>query len=181
MFIILGGEAINVLGIFLARETLGADEAQYGLLSAVMTLGLVAGSLAAGATKTENLRLMVFLGSVTAASVVLITAIVMGLTRALSIGALGLGGLLGSLFDPRTGFVLCGAVTMVVSLVIAAVVLVSKPVLDAPVQPGVPEDGVREDLDASADRQQEAVQDQVPDILQQQTDAPFGAGVIPAK
>ncbi|HEY8296291.1 MAG TPA: MFS transporter, partial [Micrococcaceae bacterium] len=72
MFIILAGEAINVLEIFLARETLGANKAQYGLLSAVMALGLVAGSLAAGAIVTENLRLMVFLASVTATSVALI-------------------------------------------------------------------------------------------------------------
>lgn len=226
MVIILGGEAINVLEIFLARETLDANAAQYGLLSAVMALGLVAGSLASGAIKTEHLRLRVFLASAAATSGVLIlmglaptlvmlfvfnvmagaaigalnatfvalimmrtpegkrgqvTAIVMGLTRAVSIGALGLGGLLGSLFDPRTGFVLCGAVTLAVSLVIAAVVLASKPVLDARVQRGVPGDGVPRDSDASAGRQQEAVQDQVPDIVQQQSDAPFGAGAIPAK
>jgi MFS family permease len=212
LFIILAAEAINVLEVFLARESLGASAGQYGLLSAVMALGLVAGSLAAGRIRTQKRRLEVFLASVAASSAVLIlmglaptlmmlfvfnaaagagigalnatfgalillrtpeanrgqvTAIVMGLTRAASIGALGAGGLLGSVFGPRTGFVLCGAAAFVVSVVVAVVVLAGQPVLDTTAR-----------RDTSADGDQEAVPDKVPDVLQQPADPALGTAVV---
>ncbi|MFI5085662.1 MAG: MFS transporter, partial [Actinomycetales bacterium] len=177
MFVVLTAEAINVLEIFLARRTLGATETQYGLLSAVMGVGVIAGSLAAGQIRTEKVRLIAFLGSVGGASLMVlamglvpslgvlyvvvaiggiaigalnatfgalimmrtpeakrgqVSAISVGLTRAVSIGALGLGGLLGSLFDPRTGFLICGAFSLLVSMILAAVVAAQHPVLDVP-------------------------------------------------
>lgn len=44
-----------------------------------------------------------------------VSAMANGLTRAVSIAALGVGGVLGSAFDPRLGFAVCGAATLVVA------------------------------------------------------------------
>lgn len=167
LFVILGAEAINVLDIFLARDVLGATEAEYGLLSAALAAGMVGGSLLAGQIRTERLRLAVNVMSVAGAAITLalmglapnlaflylyavgagacigalnatfgalmilrtreetrgrISAMVLGLTRAVSIAALGVGGILGTVFEPRTGFVLCGAATFTVAAVLAVVI-----------------------------------------------------------
>ena len=85
-------------------------------------------------------------------------AIVGGLTRAVSIGALALGGLLGALLPVRASFWLTGAASVLVALALAAYVL--------------PRFG-REDTGAGAAAapgsggQQEAVADQVPHFGQQ--------------
>lgn len=44
-----------------------------------------------------------------------VSAMANGLTRAVSIAALGVGGILGSMFDPRLGFAVCGAATFAVA------------------------------------------------------------------
>ena len=51
-----------------------------------------------------------------------VSAMANGLTRAVSIGALGVGGILGSLFDPRLGFAVCGAATLAVAAGTAVVI-----------------------------------------------------------
>lgn len=73
LFVILAAEAVNVLEIFLARETLGATPAEYGFLAAAMGVGLVGGSMAAGRIVTEATRIVVFVVSIagTAAGLVL--------------------------------------------------------------------------------------------------------------
>ncbi|WP_269044695.1 MFS transporter [Paenarthrobacter sp. Z7-10] len=226
LFIILSAEAINVLEVFLVRETLGASAAQYGLLSAVMGAGLVSGSLSAGRISTEKLRLKAFLASAAGASILLIlmglapnlaalyifsciagvnlgvlnatfgaliilrtpeahrgqvSAIVMGLTRAVSIGALGVGGLLGSLFDPRTGFVFCGAATLLASAVITVLIAARRPEVDVPAAwVGPADDGgaaarahdgassaAAESARGNLRREQETVEHQVADVVQQ--------------
>lgn len=166
LFVVLAAEAINILQIFLARETLGASAAQYGFLAAAMGAGLVAGALLAGRITTEAMRVTVFVISIagTAAGLILmgtapgmgllyaysvlvggwigalnatfgallmlrtreeqrgqVSAMANGLTRAVSIGSLGLGGLLGSLFTPRAGFLVCGVAMMAVAVVLGVV------------------------------------------------------------
>ena len=61
----------------------------------------------------------------------------------------------------------CRATTFVVSVVIAVVVLARKPVLD-----------VKAGVGSSADRDQEAVQDKIPDVGQQLADPCLGTSVV---
>lgn len=168
LLIVLFGEAINVLEVFLARDELHATEWQYGLLSATMSIGLVIGSLWAGRINSEKLRLHIFLASAMVAAAILalmglansllwlfvlaalvgvcigalnatfgailmlrtaehqrgqVSSIVQALTRAVSIGALGLGGVLGGLLGPRMGFVLSGVLTLVLCAGASVVIL----------------------------------------------------------
>lgn len=168
LLIVLLAEAINVLEVFLVRDALGASELQYGLVSATMSVGLVAGSLWAGTIRTERRRLRAFLFSALGASLALIptgaaptmlwlyfwaavtgvgigalnatfgalvmlrteeqhrgqvNSIVQALMRASSIGALGLGGLLGSLFGPRIGFIAGGGSAFLACAVMAVLIL----------------------------------------------------------
>lgn len=166
LFVVLAAEAINILQIFLARETLGASAAEYGFLAAAMGAGLVSGALVAGRITTESMRVTVFVISIagTAAGLILmgtapgmgllyaysvlvggwigalnatfgallmlrtreeqrgqVSAMANGLTRAVSVASLGLGGILGSLFTPRAGFLACGVAMMAVAVVLGVV------------------------------------------------------------
>lgn len=113
-------------------------------------------------------------------------AIVGGMTRAVSIGALALGGLLGALVPVRVGFVLTGAVGALVALALTAYVLprfgredsaantpaAAKSAAGAAADAALPAGAAAEPPLAGAaaplsGRQQEAVADEVPGFLEQ--------------
>ena len=113
-------------------------------------------------------------------------AIVGGMTRAVSIGALALGGLLGALVPVRVSFVLTGAVGALVALALTAYVLprfgredsaantpaAAKSAAGAAADAALPAEAAAEPPLAGAaatlsGRQQEAVADEVPDFLEQ--------------
>ena len=113
-------------------------------------------------------------------------AIVGGMTRAVSIGALALGGLLGALVPVRVSFVLTGAVGAMVALALTAYVLprfgredsaantpaAAKAAAGAAADAALPAKAAAEPPLAGAaatvsGRQQEAVADEVPDFLEQ--------------
>jgi MFS family permease len=111
-------------------------------------------------------------------------AIVGGMTRAVSIGALALGGLLGALVPVRVSFVLTGAVGAMVALALTAYVLprfgredsaANTPAAAkaaAGADSALPAKAAAEPPLAGAaatvsGRQQEAVADEVPDFLEQ--------------
>jgi predicted MFS family arabinose efflux permease len=113
-------------------------------------------------------------------------AIVGGMTRAVSIGALALGGLLGALVPVRVSFVLTGAVGAMVALALTAYVLprfgredsaantpaAAGAAAGAEADAALPAKAAAEPPLAGAaatvsGRQQEAVADEVPDFLEQ--------------
>ena len=71
LFFIAGGEATNVLEVFLVRGEMGASETQYGLLVAAFALGMAAGAALAGRIKAPLVRLRVLLASMAVTSTVL--------------------------------------------------------------------------------------------------------------
>lgn len=83
-------------------------------------------------------------------------AIIGGLTRAVSIAALALGGLLGALLPVRLSFLVTGAGGVLVALAVAAYVL-----------PRFGNEGARPSRRQHSGRQQEAVADQVPHVAEQ--------------
>jgi MFS family permease len=88
-------------------------------------------------------------------------AIVGGMTRAVSIGALALGGFLGAVVPVRFSFVLTGAVGALVALALTAYVLPRFGREDAGVSPAAGAAGT------VSGGQQEAVPDQVPHFLEE--------------
>ena len=90
-----------------------------------------------------------------------------GLTRAITVAALAFGGLLGVLLPVRTAFLLVGGIGALVSLVIAITVLWRFGSGDGPEDPGHPQAAVgaaAEPAASGSGRQEEPVEDQVPDF-----------------
>jgi MFS family permease len=203
LFFIVLGEATNVLEVFLARQELGATEAEYGLLAAAFGLGMAAGAALAGGLSTPAARLHVLCASMVLTSAFLAVmalvpnvgwlfvaytalglacgslnacfgaivilripegsrgqgmAIIGGLTRAVSIAALALGGLLGALLPVRVSFLLTGAGGVLVALAVAAYVLprFGRSGLPAPAP-----------TSSASGGQQETVAHQVADVVKQ--------------
>lgn len=166
--IIVTLEAVNVIQVFLVRDTLGATAATYGAIEAVQTVAGVLGSLAASAVADERRRVRVILGALGMLSVgqilqglspdVLtftasgslvgltlglvnalifalllnsiaedargsVMAFVNGASRACSVVALVLGGILASTVGPRPAYVALGAAGIVVTAIATLIVI----------------------------------------------------------
>jgi predicted MFS family arabinose efflux permease len=158
--IILTGEAVNAVEVFLVRDSLGASAAQFGLTEACGGVGAVIGAFAAGAIRTRERRITAVvaglavvpllqiaqglapalwayavsafgiglaLGVVNASIFALllreiaesdrgkVLALVNGLSRTATIGALALGGVLGTQVGARTAYIVCGVVGLLIA------------------------------------------------------------------
>jgi len=70
VFVLLGG-AVNVVDVFLVRDTLAASDAWYGAVTAVWLTGMIAGSVLGGSMRTEAAQIRAALGGAATVAVAL--------------------------------------------------------------------------------------------------------------